>query len=72
MVGRCACGGVDTHADQSSRQNVPGEAGRTRGRDVLGQLNDLRIVTFLLDRNRDVGVALGDDSARRGIPRAPR
>ena len=56
---------IDAHADNTTQQEVTREAGAAAAGYFLGQRNDLRIVTFLADRNRDVGVALRLDDAGR-------
>ena len=65
MIGRCPRRGIDAHPDKTACQKVSGETGRTGGRNILGELNDLGLEAFFLEGDRNIGVPLGEDRARR-------
>jgi hypothetical protein len=64
MVHGGAGHGVDTHAHNTAKQQIPGKTGSAGSRHILCQRNDLRLVALFGDAYRDVGVALGLDDAR--------
>jgi hypothetical protein len=69
VIGRSPRHGIDAHPDKTAGQNVPGETGRACGRNILGELNDLRLEAFFLEGDGNIGVALGEDRARRHASR---
>jgi len=65
VIRRRPCNGIDSHADEATEQDIPCKAGGTGGRNLLGELDDLGLVSFLLEGDRDIGIALGDNRAWR-------
>ena len=61
MVGRGSRHGVDAHSDKAAEQNIARETCHAGGRDLRGELNRLGLISFLLEGDGDVGIALGNN-----------